>query len=408
MRHHTVLSFLLCAVGSVWGCGDLPSEDIGHTSAAASTVDSEVTGYTRSDGVHAILFVSRSTFRITELAENPFGNGVVTQISSADALTSPWGYVRSDGVNAVVYIDSAEHVHEVTQNGSGQWTDIDFTSSPVINAPLGMVSLGSATHDIMAYVRSDGRNAIVYRGLNDHVYEIASNVPSSPPWGVSDLTLVTGGPDVGLDGPVGYVRTDGVNSIVYTASDLRIHEIASNVGGSPPWIDNDLFVASGASVPAHTGPWPYVRSDNVNSVLYVGSDNPGTTSQIYELSLKIGTTCGPRPWCVRILPTASNPNLWRPTGYVQWDGVNAVAYVTSTGVNNPPTNSLRMLSWRPGKTTTFSNVLPTGIPFVSAPFGHRAPGSRSSILYAGDDLAGEIHGFELSAPSGVAWQLQEF
>ena len=128
------------------------------------------------------------------------------------------------------------------------------------------------------YVRSDNVNAVVYRGIDNHIHEVY--LPLGGIWEVGDLSALTGAPPAAGD-PSGYVRSDNVNSVLYRGIDNHIHELYLPLGGGS-WLSADLSALSGAP-PADGDPAAYRRSDNVNSVLYRGLDN-----QIHELYLPLG------------------------------------------------------------------------------------------------------------------------
>ena len=135
-----------------------------------------------------------------------------------------WGYKRSDNVDAVVYVDINGHLHELAK-AAGSWTDTDFTASPLVNAPLApATALGATNCEAIAYVRTDNKNAVIYRGASNHLYEVASNFSSSPPWIVSDLTAFTGAPNAKNFSATPYIRSDSRNTIVYMATDNHIHK----------------------------------------------------------------------------------------------------------------------------------------------------------------------------------------
>jgi len=103
-------------------------------------------------------------------------------------------------------------------------------------------------------------------------------------WQHADLSALTGAPDV-AGAVAAYVRSDGVNSVIYTGYDGHIHEIYLTGG---IWRHGDPSLITGA-VPAtgssnlSSDPAGYVRSDGVNSVVYCGWGY-----HIYELYLTGG------------------------------------------------------------------------------------------------------------------------
>jgi hypothetical protein len=242
---------------------------------------------------------------------------------------------------------------------------------------------------VIGYVRSDNQSAVVYRSETDHIIELRSNFGGQPQWLVTDLTVTSGAAVTASQGsPFPYLRSDFVNTIVYLASDDHIHELSSLGNGT--WFDSDLFAAAGATATPTTEPWGYKRSDGVNSVVFVDS-----ASKVRELTLSGGY------WTLYTLPSAfamSGP-FARPSGYVRPGPVNAVVYQALGG-------TVHELSLSGGAWT--DAVLPTpGITARGQLFGHAAPGNRSSVLFSGQ-MMGTYHRYELSLPFGGQWGLQQF
>lgn len=384
---------------SALGCVEKGPADLGRTASALATpTSSGARGYTRSDGVHAVVFTSSSILSPVEFAEDPFGNGKVTALTDSQSSTPPWGYKRSDNIDAVVYLDTGSAVHQVARSG-GTWMDSDLTNLAGVNAPPGR-------DEVFGYVRTDQINAIIYAGrFDNHIYEVAF-VPGSPPWIVSDLTLSTMAPAVGRGTPVPYIRSDNRSAIVYAATDGHVHEILSNFSGSPAWRDTDLSIASQAMASGGMlGPWPYKRADNINAVVYVGTD-----AMLHQLAMdpNHGGT-----WSSSIIPTATNVDLFiRPSAYVRADGSSAVVYGVRGDIGDASaTTALHEISLTPGGPWVDETL--TVEPGLSprSPFGHLAPGPRSSVLYVAIDIATPDRGagIELSEASGTAaWDLESF
>ena len=140
-------------------------------------------------------------------------------ISAPDALGDPAGYARSDGTNSVVYRGTNNHIYELYLSG-GTWNFGDLSGnahdlSDHVGAP-------DALGDPAGYVRSDRTNSVVYRGANNHIYELY--LSDGPPWKDGDLCLISGAPDA-LGDPAGYARSDGTNSVVYRGPNNHIYEL---------------------------------------------------------------------------------------------------------------------------------------------------------------------------------------
>jgi hypothetical protein len=57
---------------------------------------------------------------------------------------------------------------------------------------------------------------------NNHIYELY--LSGGPPWKYGDLCLISGAPDA-LGDPAGYARSDGTNSVVYRGANDHIYEL---------------------------------------------------------------------------------------------------------------------------------------------------------------------------------------
>jgi hypothetical protein len=183
---------------------------------------------------------------------------------AADYRAQMAPYVRSDGVNAVVYKGLDNHIYELALYPDG-WGVGDLTAQ--VGAPL--ADFGPAP-----YVRSDGFSAVVYKGFDNHIYELAL-YPDG--WGVGDLTAQFGAPP-SAGTPTPYVRSDGFNAVVYSGSNGHIYELGLYADG---WHAGDLTAQAGAPLPygGFIGT-PYVRGDGINAVVYTGQNG-----HIYELYL---------------------------------------------------------------------------------------------------------------------------
>jgi hypothetical protein len=92
------------------------------------------------------------------------------------------------------------------------------------------------------YVRSGRVNTVVYRGSDNHIHEFSLPFDGAT-WTAGDLTAITGAATAAGD-PVGYTRSDGINSVVYRGTDNHIHEIY--LGGTR-WATGDLTALTGAA-----------------------------------------------------------------------------------------------------------------------------------------------------------------
>jgi hypothetical protein len=230
-------------------------------------------------------------------------------------------YVRSDGVNSVVYEGDDQHIWELYLSGAQGWKIGDLTGQT--GAPL--ADKGTSSDDAgrpAAYVRSDGFNAVVYRGKDKHIYEIS--LPLGGAWKYGDLTAQAGAP-LAKWGPVAYRRFDKVNSVLYVGTNNHIYELYLPYGAQV-WKYGDLTAQTGAPpTGSQSLPAAYVRSDYTNSVVYVGADN-----HVYEIYLRGGTLA----WKYGDLTGQTGAPLaaYRsPAAYVRGDKFNSVVYTCVVG-----------------------------------------------------------------------------
>ncbi len=205
----------------------------------ATSAASNPAGYIRSDGMSAVLFRDLSN-QVIELTLTPRGWSE-RLVLARNAAGTPIGYVRSDGTTAVLYRDNAQQIIEMTLTPSG-WS----------LAVLG----SSAAGDPRGYVRADGTTAVLYRNTGGQIIE-----RTLTPQGWSQATL---GQAAG--NAFGYVRGDMTTAVLLRDTSNRIVEYTlTPAGWSPAYLSNGCF----APVNTPSGdPAGYVRSDGVSSVLY--------------------------------------------------------------------------------------------------------------------------------------------
>ena len=164
----------------------------------------------------------------------------------------------------------------------------------------------------IGYVRSDGINSVVYQGSDQHVYELYL---LGNQWQLGDLTYLTGAP-LAYSVPQPYVRSDNVSSVVYAGADGHIYEIYL-WGGT--WYYGDLTAISGA--PLGADPHPYVRADQINSIVYVGQNQ-----HIYEIYLYGGWHWGD------LTAVSGAPPIFNGLHpYVSSNKISSVLYVAGDG-----------------------------------------------------------------------------
>jgi hypothetical protein len=188
-------------------------------------------GYVRADGIYAVTYRSTAA-HVIELPSTGGWFDLSSVVGATDAgravVSGPRPYTRPDGVSAVIYVDANHTVQEMALVG-GIWGIASFAGRT-----------GTTTNFATPYIRSDGIGGFLYVNSDGHVREAALR-PTG--WSVTDLTTATGAPiplnPLNGTGSIvnGYVRGDGLTTVVYQASNYHIIEMA-RVGSS--WFYNDL------------------------------------------------------------------------------------------------------------------------------------------------------------------------
>lgn len=297
------------------------------------------------------------------------GSGSVAEMALSRSYLTP----------AVVYVAGDAHIHEIALKGT--WQDRDLTAAA--GAPV----TASGSPRPMAYRRSDGVSMVVYRGVDNHIHSLYLELVRQgnswqEVWHWADLSAITGSPTAASD-PYGYVRSDGISTVVYTGSDGHIHDL--RLEGS--WIWADLTAI--AAAPTATGrPIAYVRGDGINTVVYTDA----SVGHICELRLDDGWK-----WSdLTDLASAPLP-MSALSAYVRSDGISTINYTGYDG----HIHDLRLeTNWIWADLTDIS-----GAPGTSyTPFGYVRSDGINAIVYAGAGAnAGRI--YELRLDNG--WQYYE-
>jgi len=288
-------------------------------------------------------------------------------LSSIVALAQV-GYVRSDGITSVVYEGGDGHINELFLLADG-WHVGDLTA--LAGAPL-------PASEPEPYVRSDGTNSVVYQGQDTHIYELYL---FEGYWYYGDLTALAGAPRGVFQQP--YVRSDGINAVVYRSEDLATrHDVCELFLLSDGWHFGDLTAQAGAPT-ASFGVHPYVRSDEINAVTYLG----GPGNHIIELLLL------PDGWHFSDLTAqAGAPAIGQPHPYVRSDGINSVVFRGDTATQDIDELFLLGDGWH------FENISGlTGAPPASVdPQPYVRSDGISSVVFLAFDPRFNLHVYELS------------
>ena len=172
------------------------------------------------------------------------------------------------------------------------------------------------SNEAVGYVRSDGWNSVVHKALNGDIHEYFRN---GDQWFLGGIAPMSGQPIAGKLSA--YRRADGINAIVYRSTNSRIIEVAlvPNVG----WQAADLTSFGGNT--AAGDPVAYVRADGVSAVVFRSANN-----HINELRL------GTKKWIATDLTVASGSSSIlassEPTPFVRADGISSVVYRSGSSI----------------------------------------------------------------------------
>ncbi len=405
-RPSIAVVFSFAVTWAALSCENVSENDIEIRTSAlggaeANAVTSPVRGFFRTTGLHGAVY--QTVVNAVRMGSGtPLSNfGSIPAAAATLENSAPWGYLQHDGKEAVTYVAFDRHVHQVNTGGTGGGSgpaDRDLSAAPV-NAPPAAAPMPGTVRDVIGFIRPDGKSAVVYRGEDDHVWEVVSE-PGTSSWSALDLTSSSAAQvTANKGGPFPYVRSDGYITIVYIGSDNHIHELATlgtPGSGHGVWGDGDLSAATGNLVVPTTDPWGYKRSDNYNSVVFIGAD-----AKMHELALLPGFA-----WGAHLLPAVqpSGGLNRRPSAFVGPDGFSHVVYVSGI-------TSARELTLIGGSWVESSIPLPPGVTVKGPVFGHLAPGDRESVLFRGLKN-GVSHGYELGrlffGGTWTSWGSQEF
>ena len=273
--------------------------------------------------------------------------------------------------------------------GGGElFVDLDFSAAP-IGAPLAAPApTNGPMPDVIPYLRTDGKSAVVYKSQLNQVIEIRRDPTGGGGWTVLNLSDAVGARvSVGKGSPFPFVRLDHWNVVVYVGSDSHIHHLVS-AGGASGWSDGDLSNQTGDLVVPASDPWPVSRSDQQNCILFVGTDR-----LMYQLAF---TPNG--AWWSSTLPAVSPLATLdgRPSAYVHADGVNAIAYRTDS-------NEVHELRVEDNAWVDAVLPVPSGVTPQGTVFGHKGSQPRDSIPFRGVSANGTQHGYDLSKMSTSPW-----
>jgi hypothetical protein len=223
----------------------------------------DAVGYARHDQHAAVLYrgTDSAIYEMSLYNNSWYVNSLSMVVASATGNVPPAAsdpvVINMDASSVNVFRATSGHLYGfVFFNGVWGGADIHAASGATVNA----------VGDPAIYKRSDGRAAVVYRGTDNHIYEIAEVLFN---WWAApvDITAAANAPAAAGD-PAAYFRPDGWNCIVYRTADGRILEIATQDPTSTTRAGYlDLTNNAGALLAAGD-PTVGVRSDGVPIVTY--------------------------------------------------------------------------------------------------------------------------------------------
>jgi Bacterial Ig domain/FG-GAP-like repeat len=353
--------YVIClSSGSALDCRKVPAGIFNRDEDPAKVrVGQHVAGrpqaYIKTDGTDAIV-VRSDDQHLLEISNGLAQDITERSFAPTRIASEPWGFARSDDFNSIIYRGTDNHVYEIFS----AWFSPRIHYGDLTFYATGTDAIGNPT----GYVKGDGTNAMVHRGIDNHLHEI--ELFEGRYWRSNDLTLGSGFRSTLAGDPVAYVPPAGIAAVVFRATDGHIHEIRLE---NSVWVDSNISIASGELVSAVADPSVFVRSDGKISVLYVANDG-----QLHALTSSDG-----RDWNREILP-ASNP-VGTPSGYTRWDGKSSIVY--RSGSTDSTIHELVFGDrWIDSSLDLLSNA---PVRAGGDPFGSRRSDSRGSVAYLGID-----------------------
>lgn len=242
------------------------AKDISTLSGGAPPAVSEPAGYDSGGGDYSVFYRGGNGHIYELLTNNPYDDlhwawsDLSAWTNAPAAVGNPTAYGRVDNYNVVLYRGENGHVYELYRPRNGDphaWQVGDLTA--LTGAPL-------ASSDLSGFRRPDAYNSVVYRGSDGRIYEIYAYAGTSAAidrtwrWGspsaLASAPLATGTPS-------GYARWDGVSAIVYRGTNDHVYELYVRPGDT--WKVGDLTLLTSA---------PLADSDPVGWTFLVTASGP--------------------------------------------------------------------------------------------------------------------------------------
>lgn len=239
----------------------------------------------------------------------------------------------------------------------------DLTSATTAAGWRSALKHGARTgnsNDVVGFVRNDGVNSVVHTATNGDIHELTLDGRA---WSVTTIN-----PSATVASKLSaYRRTEGVDAIVFRSSTNHIIQL---LRGSNGWTDEaDLTEITDAPL-AVGNPMAYVRADGVNAVVY-------RTAAGHIIELRRGS----RGFIMTDLMVASNAPTGvaaasDPVATVRSDGYSSVVFRSTTGYVYELYRAVGG-DWRIG-VPSFLAGAPTAL---DRPFGYTQRDGTNAIVY---------------------------
>jgi hypothetical protein len=224
------------------------------------------------------------------------------------AAGRPFGYATNDGYNRVVYRGIDNYIYELSAQ-SIFWACNNLSTNDKAEKPA-----PAAAGDPFGYITYGGVPGgvprVIYRGTNGHIYELHPE----PFWRCNDLSEISSAPPAAGD-PFGYQTKDGIARVIYRDAEGQIIELALLERWTAASLSTNDKAAPPAP-PAAGNPFGYVTNDGVPRVVY-----RGTNGDIFELHPEPFWRCNDLSQ-ISSAPTAAGD----PFGYFIGDDIPRVIY----------------------------------------------------------------------------------
>ena len=177
------------------------------------------------------------------------------------AAGRPFGYATNDGYNRVVYRGIDNYIYELSAQ-SIFWACNNLSTNDKAEKPA-----PAAAGDPFGYQTKDGIARVIYRDAEGQIIELALLERwTAASLSTNDKAAPPAPPAAG--NPFGYVTNDGVPRVVYRGTNGDIFELHPE----PFWRCNDLSQISSAP-PAAGDPFGYFIGDDIPRVIYRNTNN---------------------------------------------------------------------------------------------------------------------------------------